>query len=109
MKRRNKIYIAGPISNNPGSFKRQFKEAETVLRYKGYRPVNPVRFTLFGKSLNGRSWHICMIVCLWHLLWCSHVFMLFGWGYSRGARLEHRFARFFHKHIIYQSKRKVAY
>lgn len=99
--KRNKIFISGQITDNPG-YRGQFKRAEAILRFNGYRPVNPTLLRLFGKPMKCYSWHVCMAVCLWHLLWCHHVFMLHNWSRSRGARIEHRVACFFNKHIIYQ-------
>lgn len=104
--KRNKIFISGPITNNP-SYRRDFKRAESSLRHKGYRPVNPTRLRLFGKPLECYSWHVCMVVCLWHLLWCSYVFMMFGWANSRGARIENKFARILNKRIIYYKANKL--
>lgn len=100
--KRKKIYISGPITHCAG-YRKAFKRAETYLRHKGFHPVNPARFTLFGKSLNGRSWHVCMAVCLWHLLWCHSVYMLKGWTNSQGAKIERRVAILLNKRILYQN------
>lgn len=42
-----------------------------------------------------------MIICLWHLMKCDTVVFMDNWQDSRGARIEHRAARFFDKQIIY--------
>lgn len=59
--------------------------------------VNPATL-----GLDGVPWLWCMAVCIFHLLRCHRVYMLSGWWNSRGARIEHRVAKFFGKLIIYQ-------
>lgn len=44
-----KLYLSGPISNNP-DFKAAFMEAETTLRGAGYDVINPVRLNHSGAS-----------------------------------------------------------
>jgi hypothetical protein len=59
--------------------------------------VNPVDF-----DLEGRPYWIAMIKCLWKLSRCKYVYFLRDWRYSRGAQIEHRWAKRLHKQIIYQ-------
>lgn len=96
-----KVFISGPISGLPYvDVKTTFDVAEDVWRNRmrqKYRVVNPTTLC----SVNW-SWWRCMAVCLWHLIWCSHIYMLLGWHNSRGARIEHRVARALRKRIIYQ-------
>lgn len=115
-----KIFISGPITGNP-TYLRDFDEAARkvqdvnfgydntplsyVMRHNKiirFRPIVPTWFKVFGYPLDDFPWLTCMIVCLWRLVWCSHVYMLIGWNKSRGACIEHKWARRLHKHIIYE-------
>ena len=127
----NRIYLSGPITGIP-DFKDNFKQARFQLqeairsciahrscRYSDcpfydrnfilgctiveISPDNPEFVNPADFDLDGRSWLICMVVCVARLLPCSHVYMLRGWQNSRGARIEHRIAQLFNKRIIYQS------
>ena len=124
----NRIYIAGKITGDP-DYKEKFRLAEWninnairrcrdskccrdcrfycrdyVYMCKIYdlfpskiEIVNPIDFGLAGKS-----WLVAMIVCLHRLRKCSYVYMLKDWRQSRGARKEHRYAKFLKKRIIYE-------
>lgn len=61
--------------------------------------IKPTEF-----NLEGKPWLVCMFVCLRELRKCDAVFMLNDWKESRGARWEHRYAKFLHKRIIYQKE-----
>jgi hypothetical protein len=98
-----KTFISGPITGNP-NYREDFANAEAVLNLNGFRTANPTKFRLFGLPMERYPWGICMAVCLWHLFWCPRIYMLHGWGSSRGSTIEHRFARFFNKRVIYQLK-----
>lgn len=59
--------------------------------------VNPVDL-----GLEGKNYWIALFKCLRKLRKCHYVYMLSDWQESRGARWEHRVARFLKKQIIYQ-------
>lgn len=126
----NRIYIAGKVTGDPG-YKAKFKAAEvelkearrwcgnafhnncrqcvfydrnwtTMCRISDVFPqqievVNPTSF-----KLDSRPYWVAMLVCLWNLRRCKYVYMLRDWKESRGARIEHRFAKRRRKMIIYQ-------
>lgn len=98
-----RTFISGPITGNP-HYREDFAKAEAVLRLNGFRTANPTKFRLFGLPMERYPWGISMVVCIWHLLWCPRVYMLHGWAGSRGATVEHRFARFLNKRVVYQLK-----
>ena len=114
----NKIFISGRITGDPnyplkfeaaeakvlqpGFFDRHGVDAASRLGIFGFKPVSPVDLTFLDMPVRDFPWWVCMVVCLWHLLGCSYVYMLYDWPKSRGARIEHKVARFFRKHIIYQ-------
>lgn len=114
----NKVYIAGRITGDP-NYRGKFKSAEATvkswwffeqygfkaaMRYGrfGFRAVNPTKFTFLGRGLERYPWFVAMTVCLRKLLRCSYVYMLDDWADSRGAKIEHKWAVFFGKEIIYQ-------
>jgi len=126
----NKIYIAGKITGDE-DYRAKFKAAEaqlnearqrcvktyhnqcrscifydrnwcTTCRISDVLPqqlevVNPVDF-----DLEGRSYWLAMLKCLWELSRCKYVYMLRDWRQSRGAQKEHNWALRLKKQIIYQ-------
>ena len=116
----NKIFISGKITGDEHyrvKFGKAVKEVSLpifrvnhtppkyAMRYGRliyYVAVNPCEFLLFRRPMDCWPWLVCMILCLWRLTWCSHIYMLRDWEESRGAKIESRWARLLHKHIIYQ-------
>lgn len=128
MKTNNRIYIAGKITGDP-DYKAKFKLAEANLtqarrRCAIGRPcgdclfkdrdyithcriydifpnqldvVNPVDF-----ASESKPYWLTMLVYLFHLHRSTYVYFLRDWKESRGARIEHRWAKWFKKKIIYQ-------
>lgn len=124
----NKIYIAGKITGDP-DYQYKFEAAAyeladarrrcspqhrckgcifynrdyvTTCRISSVFPnqleiVNPATF-----DVNGKVYWRTMFYCVRKLLKCEYIFMLNDWQQSRGARIEHRIAKLFHKQIIYQ-------
>lgn len=84
-----KIYISGPITGRPEANQR-FKEMETFLQALGLQAVNP--FT-WGLQEDSATWEEHMAHDLILLSGCTHILLLRGWQYSRGARLELAMAR----------------
>ena len=114
----NRIYIAGRITGDP-HYRAKFKSAEATVKdwrffdrhdvkyaihhdHFGFVPVNPAEFTLLGNDLTEYSWYLAMVVCLCRLVRCSYVYMLKDWKQSKMAMIEHRWAIFLGKEIIYQ-------
>ena len=100
---KEKVFISGRITGDPFYF-RKFRKAYLELRDHYDDVVVPCLLKFFKIPLEWCPWWLCMVVCLWHLLGCSTVYMLSDWTESRGARIENRVARFFHKTIIYEGK-----
>lgn len=126
----NKIYIAGKVTGDL-DYKEKFNDARfriecartectkhhlclrnqcmfydrdyvTTCRISNLFPeyfdvVNPAKF-----PIENRPWLLAMVYCISRMLKCHYVFMLRDWKDSRGAKVEHWFAKLFHKSIIYQ-------
>lgn len=108
----NKVYIAGKVTGDP-DYKAKFEKAEKKVRDISFFDRNGVQAAIAGWFFfepvspaafipEGTRWRRAMAICIWRLIWCSHVYMLKDWRESRGARKEHRWAKFLHKHIIYE-------
>ena len=112
----NKVYIAGPITGVENWEARFFSAELKVMSmeffdrhgnqrlvdrygYFGFDYVSPRMFPID----NLRRW-AQMAYCLWHLSWCSYVYMMDGWKGSKGARQEHRWAKMLRKRIIYYNE-----
>lgn len=93
---KERIYIAGKITGDP-DYKVKFNAAHLWLLRRGWAEVvNPVK-----ACREGWPWWRCMLRCLRLVAGSQWVAMLPDWNESRGARIEHRWARFLGKNIMY--------
>lgn len=86
-----KVYISGEISGTPEfeeSQRVKFEEAEIKLKEKGFVVVNPFKLN----HEKAETWSDYMRTDIKALMDCTHIFMLRGWGNSRGARIEQQLA-----------------
>lgn len=94
-----RIYIAGKIGDLPVEvYTKKFKSAHIFLESVGYTVINPFELP----HLHARTWKAYMREDLNYLKTCSVVYMLNNWEDSRGARIEHWFAKRYNKKIVYQ-------
>jgi|GEM_PF-1380146 len=84
--KKRKVYIAGPISDNP-NFRKEFAEAEKKLQELGYEPVNPAKYEPPNMPY---KYYISRGIIM--LSGCDKIYMLKGWQRSPGATLEKHFA-----------------
>jgi len=97
-----KIYLSGPISGkNIDLAKQNFEFAgKEVRRYlMPSEVINPFDIKPF---LGLKNWWCYMVTDLWELRKCDSILMLRGWKNSRGACIEHLYAVWNKKVIIYQ-------
>lgn len=94
-----KIFISGPISGNP-NFQERFKEAEIIILKRNHVPINPAAFhkipafEYFNRA-ECQKIEFAMLEC------CDGIYMMEGWSNSRGARLEHDYAKVLGLSIFY--------
>lgn len=62
--------------------------------------INPMKLP----HKEGASWEDYMVVDLEALDKCDTIYMLPCWQRSHGARLEHAYAKYYNKRIIYEDK-----
>lgn len=80
---------------------RKFQEAETrIRRMFGDQVVNPMKLP----HQEGATWEDYMVVDLEALDKCDTIYMLPCWIKSHGARLEHAYAKYHKKRIIYEGQ-----
>ena len=91
-----KVYISGMISGmEREQYRKMFGIAETMLREKGYKPVNPTRFFLsrhyqrLCRLIGHQSaYDLTLLYDLWRLMRCDLIYKIPGWQQSRGANIE---------------------
>lgn len=92
-----KIYISGKITGLD-NFRSVFLSAENSLSKQGFTVINPCDLP----EDHDKTWKSYMKEDLKALKECEYVFMLNNWTDSKGAKVEHWFAKRYGKTIIYQ-------
>lgn len=77
---------------------KNFEQADKEIINLGWEPVNP----LYNGLRTSTPWLIHMIVDLCLLASCKAAYFQRNWKDSRGARIEHRVAKFLRKKVFYQ-------
>lgn len=98
-----KMYISGPISGTKDYVER-FWEAECKLNEAGFETVNPVTLSIELEKKENRqfSWKEYIENDLEALAKCDAIYMMNGWEKSKGACVEHAFAKTNHLMIYYE-------
>lgn len=91
-----RIYLSGPISNNPNHIA-DFESAEEDLKHQGHEVINPV---LLGYAYPNLTYAEYMKIDLALLEMCDAIHMLDGWEDSTGAKLEFHVAMVWKKQIV---------
>ena len=82
------IYISGPITG-VDNYLDNFNAAEEYLKDLGYQVINPARFNAVLPELDYEQY---MKVDFALLDLCDSIYMLDGWGDSKGANREYGYA-----------------
>ena len=82
--RKNRVYVAGPMTGIPGHNFPAFNAAADALRAEGWHVENPADHGV----VNGVTWADYMHADVCMLASCGAIYLLPGWSESRGASLE---------------------
>lgn len=95
-KSKERVYISGPITGLPeDTYIERFKCAEALLRWRGYKPINPTKFLVcrWGWLYRLLGYRLTLLYDLWRLSRCERAYFMPCWDISNGAIIEHEFAR----------------
>ena len=90
-----KVFIAGPISSRPDTYRDDFAEAEDLLEAQGHVVFNPAELPQDDSISQGQYLGITFAM----IDACDAVYMLSGWKNSAGAMKEYEYARLSDKYI----------
>lgn len=94
-----KVYISGKISGlEEEEYRARFGAAEGRLKAAGHSVMNPA----WMKSQSDFAWMDYIYIALAMLDVCDAVYMLSNWKDSRGAKIEHAYAKGQGKKIMYE-------
>ena len=91
-----RVYLSGPISENP-NYIEDFSSIEDLLNRQGFEVINPVRLS---NAYSGLSYKAYMQIDFMLLNVCDAIYMLDGWKTSKGASLEYLLAKEMKKQIL---------
>jgi len=77
-----KIYLSGPISNQPDGNRLEFSLAERHLKSQGHTVVNPHHIA------NDGTWNHAMRADIKAMMDCDAIYVIKGWELSKGSCLE---------------------
>jgi len=92
-----KVYIAGKITGHE-NYKSDFKKAELDLKLKGHKVLNPADTVA---RIDGLKHEEYLHICLAMIDIADEVAFLPNWKESKGAKMEHLYARLKGKEIYY--------
>lgn len=94
-----KVYLSGPMTGHP-DYKERFGEIAAELEEDGYTVLNPAALP---KGLNyGEYFPICIAM----IEAAETVLMIPGWHQSKGACMEHMYAKTVGKAIAYYDEKE---
>lgn len=109
-----RIYISGPISDQPNLNRDAFDHEERLLREAGYKVFNPHNlvapsdaeiqewiYVLGPQRVKEKLWQYYMKLCIAEIPRCDMMRMLPHWQNSKGSVWEHRIAKILGMEITY--------
>lgn len=101
---RQRIYLSGPISNDP-DYMQKFTEADAYLRNQGYHVANPAE--LYRSLPDDATYEELLTLDLHILDLCDVLVQLPGWEKSPGANREYGYALAMDKLVVPYSVMKL--
>ncbi len=99
-----KVYISGMITSlKHDQYRKAFKNAVTYIESKGHEAVDP---SVAGTP-EQHSWNYYMRKAIPQLCECDAIYMLEGYGNSRGALIEKNLAEQLDMVVMYESIEKL--
>lgn len=95
--RRNRIYIAGPMTGLPDFNFPAFNAKAAELRAQSWHVENPADHGV----VKGAAWEDYLAYDLTRLGTCGAIYLLPGWDLSKGAVLEHHIAQVLGMEVLY--------
>lgn len=105
------VYIAGPMTGIEDYNFSKFDAASYKWKEKGFKVINPATLTReYAKREGLKIKDLCVRECAMTDLVeiisrASHMFMLKGWEYSKGAKTEHALAEWLGITISYEDEK----
>lgn len=104
MDMKRKIYISGPITGTDDYMER-FAEAEEEMVAEGYAVINPAKVNAMLPPPPDTNYEQYMKMSLLMLSDADEIYMMVGWEYSIGAKLELEYANATGKPVRMQENR----
>lgn len=105
---KEKIYIAGPMSGYEEHNKDSFLKAERLLIKKGYEVISPRLISEeVREKVESPGFEDYMRRDLEQLIKCDIIYLLEGWGKSKGAWLEYQVAKGLGMSIMFEGDEVV--
>ncbi len=108
-----KVYISGPMTGIQNMNECAFKDAELILKQKGYTTINPV---FLGQCLESsgqldgigesEKYQKHLNNDLSHVPKCDAIYLLRGWESSRGALAEFALAKICKLELMFEEGAK---
>jgi len=83
-----RVYISGPMTGKDNHNIEAFNAAKKLLVDAGYNAVNPVDINNLLTNQQRQNYSECLRYDFKELVDCDCIYMLKGWQYSNGARIE---------------------